>query len=362
MTTKVLFLFPRFYIGGVSKALSFVANKCAEADMNVYCISMSSQPETVHFNESISREIIDIKEMSKGLLRFYNRLSFMYRLRKRIKQISPDVILVFRADLVKAVVYDTIGLHIPIIGSERGNPLLYGNLLKNYRKVFERCAAIVYQTEAAKNVYDVATKSVIIPNPAVSHLGNSSVRQIRKGRNIVSVGRLSKEKNFIGLIKAYSKVYDKLSDRKLIIYGDGPQESELRSLVKDLHLEERIIFGGNVKDFTSMRDDSSIFVLNTLSEGMPNALIEAMIAGYACICTDCPIGAPSWLSDNGRRVKLVPVNDNEELANALVDIANNESKAVSLAYNASEIIEILHPDRIGEKWVLLIDEIKNESN
>lgn len=362
MKVKVLFLFPRFYIGGVSKALSFVANTCEEAGMDVYCISMTSQPKTIHLNDNIHREIIDIKEEAIGIKKKWNRVSFMYQFRKRIKQISPNIIIVFRADLVKAVVYATIGLKIPIIGSERGNPLLYGNLLNTYRKVFKRCSAIVYQTDAARSVYNIDCKSVIIPNPAVLRLNNFALHKNRVGRNFVSVGRLSKEKNIEGLIRAFALGKEKLTDRKLILYGDGPDEQNLRILAKSLRLEDSIVFAGNVKDFSSINDEASIFILNTLSEGMPNALIEAMIAGYACICTDCPIGAPRWLSDRGRRIKLVPVKDDKALADAMVEIATNEIRANELADNASEIIEILHPHKISNMWISLINEIIDECN
>ena len=148
-----------------------------------------------------------------------------------------------------------------------------------------------------------------------------------------------------------------LVGRKLIIYGDGPQEDELRNLAIKLDIKDDVVFAGNVSDFANQDDNASIFVLNTLSEGMPNALIEAMLSGYACICTDCPIGAPRWLSDNERRVKLVPVKNNQELGNALLEVALDEGKSKQLAQNALEIRELLDPKRIGNLWLGLINEV-----
>ena len=130
----------------------------------------------------------------------------------------------------------------------------------------------------------------------------------------------------------------------------------------ELGINNQVLFAGNVNDFTQQNDDASIFVLNTLSEGMPNALIEAMVAGYACICTDCPIGAPRWLSDNGRRVKLVPVKDDIALSNAILEIATNREMADNLAKNALEIKELLSPERISKMWLNLISEVINEHN
>lgn len=357
---RVLCLFSRFYTGGVSKALCFVANSCDEAGMEVHCVAISPQPETISLNEAIHRHIVDIKEDSRGVNKLFSRISFMLRLRKTIKKISPDVIIVFRADIVKIAVLDTIGLNIPIIASERGNPLLYGKHLKTYRRVFNKCTAAVFQTQDALNAYNVNCESIIIPNPAVTH-SNKKDNTTRNGTHFITVSRLSKEKNIEGLLHAYALAKKDLNGRKLIIYGDGPQENELKQIAVNLHLKEDVVFSGNVNDFTDQEDNSMFFILNTLSEGMPNALIEAMMSGYACICTDCPIGAPRWLSDGGRRIKLVPVRDDQALADALVEIANNPDLAANLANNAREVSDILNPDIISNKWVSLVTRISHDN-
>ena len=360
---KVLCLFPRFYIGGVSKALGFVANCCAAEGWDVYCVSMTSEPETIQLNKKVSRITIDIRENSRGIRKLFWRAVFMFRLRLKIRAIRPDVIVVFRGDLLKAILYATAGMRIPVIGSERGNPLSHGAKLEEYRRYFGRCAAVVFQTEMAREVYGLHVKSVVIPNPGISRTEKYSTIRSHEGRNIVSAGRLSKEKNFAGLIDAFAMSKGRLVGRKLIIYGDGPERDNLEEQIDRLGLKRRVVLAGNVKDFTSEVDDSGIFVLNSLHEGMPNALIEAMVAGYACVATDCPAGAPQWLSDGGRRIRLVPVSDDKALGEALVDVAADERLATTLRNNAKEIVEIIDPKRIGRMWTELIKEIaRGKSN
>ena len=75
----------------------------------------------------------------------------MIRLRYLIHKIRPNLIIVYKPDLVKALVYNTVGLHIPIIGSERGNPIEYGERSKLYKWAYNHCVATVFQTEAASN-------------------------------------------------------------------------------------------------------------------------------------------------------------------------------------------------------------------
>lgn len=358
---KIICLFPRFYIGGVSKALSFVANTCDNSGMEVHCISMTSQPETVYLNSRIKRYTIDT-EKDSPLKTFLSKFIFLFRFRHLVSKIKPDLIIAFRPDLAKAVQYSLIGKQVPLIGSERGNPMIHGDRLKQYRKVFEKCTAVVFQTEAAREVYDISVKTAIIPNPAVSRINGDKDNIIRSGRNLISVSRLSSEKNIEGLLRAFAMARDKLDGRKLFLYGDGPQQKELEKIALDLQIEKDVVFAGNVKDFTVQKDNASVFVLNTLSEGMPNALIEAMLAGYACICTDCPVGAPRWLSDNERRVKLVPVKDDYALSQAMLDVALDKEKAETLATNALEIKDLLNPERIGNMWLKLINEIINERN
>lgn len=358
--TKVLCLFPRFYTGGVTKALSFVANTCDEAGMEVHCVSMTSEPETIHLNDSIIRHIIDTERLNSIIKSYFYKFLFLFRFRKLLKQIRPDVVIVFRPDLTKAVLYSIWGMKIPVIGSERADPMIYGSKITKYNNVYNKCSAVVFQTEAARSVYNLSVKSVIIPNPAVSRNCVNSENRIRSGKNIITVSRLSPEKNITGLLFAFAQVKDQLQGRKLIIYGDGPQQKELIQLALNLNLKDNVVFAGNVKDFTQQNDDASIFVLNTLSEGMPNALIEAMLSGYTCICTDCPIGAPRWLSDNERRVKLIPIKDDKALSQALIDVTHDVDMAQSLAFNALEVRHILDPKRISEMWLKLINDVLNK--
>lgn len=358
--TKVVCLFPRFYTGGVSKALSFVANTCDNAGMEVHCVSMTSEPETIQLNKGIHRYTIDTERRESKIKYVIFKSLFLFRFRHLVSTVKPDVIIVFRPDLTKAVQYSLRGMKIPVIGSERGNPYVHGERLNQYRKVMTKCTAIVFQTEAAREAYNIDVKYAIIPNPAVYRVYEGKVRTIRSGRNLISVSRLSEEKNIEGMLRAFAMVKEQLDGRKLILYGDGPQQDELEKLACELNIDKDVVFAGNVKDFTEQDDDSSIFVLNTLSEGMPNALIEAMLAGYACICTDCPIGAPRWLSDNERRVKLVPVKDDKALSEAMVEIALDKEKAVRLATNALEVRDVLDPKRVGGLWLNLIKEVLDE--
>ena len=124
MKKKILFIFPRLGIGGVSKALAFVAETMYQSGYEVVCISLSAEKKTVRLNELI--KVYQINYLNRvSPLNFRDKIGLLYKLRKKIINISPDVICVFRVDLVRIVVTAIFGLKIDIIGSERENPYNY---------------------------------------------------------------------------------------------------------------------------------------------------------------------------------------------------------------------------------------------
>lgn len=352
---KILFLFPRLGIGGVSKSLAFVANAYTAEGHSVVALSMSNEPQTVNLSPSIKKEFLPLPSSRSRLFSLFLKLYWSIRFRLKVRHHKPDWIVVFRPDLTKAVMFSLLKMkHKPkILASERGNPKAYGERWKNYKSYYNKCTGVVFQTPQVQDFYSLSTSSYIIPNPAVSRLG-ASTQQRTLGQNIISVGRLSPEKNFEGLIQAFALCRPYLPESKLIIYGDGEHREVLAHLIKSLNLEEFVLMPGNVADFVALDDDAGLFVLNSLTEGMPNSLIEAMLAGLPCVASDCPSGGVAWLSDNGRRAKLVPVNDATALTTAIQEVFSDQSLRNSLIRNSAELDSLLNPEIIRERWVDII--------
>lgn len=98
------------------------------------------------------------------------------------------------------------------------------------------------------------------------------------------MGRLEKVKGHEYLIKAFAKIEDQ--DWELSIVGDGSERPYLENLTKVLNIDNKVIFHGHLRDFRKQLSEAKIFVLPSLSEGFPNALIEAMSLPLPCISTD----------------------------------------------------------------------------
>ena len=132
---------------------------------------------------------------------------------------------------------------------------------------------------------------------------------------IISVGRLAPAKNFSLLVEAFGAL-SKNFDARLIIIGDGPEKEKLISQVKESGLEDKIFLAGKIMNPYPWLKKSSVYVLTSLFEGLPNALIEAMACGVQLVSVDCPGGSKEVLM-NGALGKLVELNNPAALADAI---------------------------------------------
>jgi len=133
---------------------------------------------------------------------------------------------------------------------------------------------------------------------------------------IISIGRLTKAKDYSTLIKAFAKVRQQREVR-LVILGDGEERSSLVDLVRRLRLDNDVWLPGFVDPPYPYLARASLFVLSSIWEGFPTVIVEALALGVPVVSTDCPSG-PREILDNGRFGNLVPVGDVEALADAIL--------------------------------------------
>lgn len=251
-----------------------------------------------------------------------------------------------------------------IIISERANPYSYKPMLAFFLKSLSRMAdGYVFQTECARDWYaNVVNESpsVIIPNA----INSDFIRPHYTGEKqkiILGVGRLDSQKNFSFLINAFAMIADKFSDYNLFIYGEGEKRKSLERLICDLGLTSRVFLPGNVSDIASVMERSYMFVLPSNSEGMPNALIEAMAIGLPCISTDCPCGGPKYLIQDGKNGFLVPVGNVERMSSTIEILLSDTDMARKIGNAASDVKNTLSPYTIYSRWMNFIELVINDS-
>lgn len=165
----------------------------------------------------------------------------------------------------------------------------------------------------------------VIPNPVITPELASLAQQplshpwFQSGSPpvIMGIGRLTYQKDFPTLIRAFANVRQQLRCR-LIILGEGRDRAHYESLVTELGIADDVDFPGFVANPYAYLGRATLFVLSSRWEGSPNALTEAMALGIPVVATDCPSGPREILQD-GHAGKLVPVGDINHLAEAMIE-------------------------------------------
>jgi len=177
------------------------------------------------------------------------------------------------------------------------------------------------------------SKVSIISNPLdlemIHALANEQIRlpfNVNETPMILGVGRLTKQKNFDLLIRAFAKVSEAVN-YKLVILGDGEEREQLERLILELNLNDKVLLPGFVENPFSYMKQATVFVLSSRFEGLPNALLQAVAVGVPVVATDCPSG-PKEILDNGRWGRLVPVDDSTSMKEAILAGINGDIEAL----------------------------------
>ncbi|MEZ9899047.1 glycosyltransferase [Vibrio breoganii] len=170
----------------------------------------------------------------------------------------------------------------------------------------------------------------VMYNPAytqnIHHLAGEPVEHPWFGENyntIVSMGRLSSQKDFKTLITGFYKVYKIDPSARLVILGDGALRDELQSLIDSCSLSDVVSLHGFELNPYKYLAKADLFVLSSIYEGFGNVIVEALALNVPVVSTDCPSG-PSEILNNGEWGVLVPPSDPEQLADAIIRSLNQK--------------------------------------
>lgn len=180
---------------------------------------------------------------------------------------------------------------------------------------------------------------------------------------IMTAGRLHQEKGQQVLLRAVDElIHRRHRSLSLIIFGQGEAEVELRNYIHAHGLETFVLLPGFVTEPRDYYTQGSLFVLPSFFEGMPNALIEAIVAGLPALATTCPSG-PKEILDHGRCGTLVEPGDWLGLANAIEDAMDHpeawKNKA-DLAYD--RVLKMFDPQQGIGRLEQLLQEVAGSGN
>ena len=159
----------------------------------------------------------------------------------------------------------------------------------------------------------------------------------RDPRTITFVGRLDSYKGVNFLLEGFKELLSKVDNLRLIIIGNGPDESILKDKAKDLGILGFVAFKGRREDILTELYTTDIFVLPSLSEGMSNVLLEAMACGLPVVATS--VGGNSDLIKDRHNGLLIPPRDSMKLCEALLELLEDGDLAQRLGKEARNTVE-----------------------
>lgn len=347
---KILFYIGNLKKGGAERVVVNLSNNFAQ---NNDVIIVTTTKDSCEYDLSEKIKLVSL-ETEKINNKIKKNIKYIQRLTKIINTEKVDVAIAFLPEPSYRLLMIKNKINCPVIVSVRNDPKVeYKNILnKTLMKIlFKKSDGFVFQTKEAQEYFPkkYQIKSTIIANPVddnfykVKYIGINS-------KEFVTVGRLTSQKNQQFLIETFEKIVKKYDDYKLLIYGDGELKHNLQEYLLKHNLTKNIKLCGNTNNVAEVIKDKYAFILPSLYEGMPNALMEAMAVGLPCISSDCPCGGPRELINNHENGILVEVNSESEMFSAIEQLILSKETCLNFSKKSTETMLKYKNDVISHKW------------
>ena len=266
--------------------MSVMANYWAEKGWRISLLTFDdgSDPHIYDLHPAIMRRPLGIAGHSATPIQgVVNNLKRLRVLRRAIRESDPQAVLSFLTSTNILTVLSTLWLRIPVIVSERTS-LTHHRVGKTWkflrRWIYPRTTCLVLQTHDALAYFSAAVrrKAHVIPNPVTAppHLpaeqlagprrmhrqaqaGGGKVKSKQRGITLIAMGRLSQEKGFDRLLKAFAQISHKHPEWSVVIWGEGDLRPKLEAVRDELGLRGRVSFPGYTREpFEEMRAGRSV--------------------------------------------------------------------------------------------------------
>jgi glycosyltransferase involved in cell wall biosynthesis len=172
-------------------------------------------------------------------------------------------------------------------------------------------------------------------------------------RLVLSVGRLAAQKGHTDLLSAFALIAPRHPQVRLLIAGDGPERSRLETMIRSLGLDAQVRLLGHADDVWRLHRAAELFVLPSLYEGTPFAMLEAMASGLPVIATT--FGGADEIVEHGRDGLLVPTGDVEVLAQAIERALGDRSLRETLGAAARQRVRDFSKERMLDEVLAVLE-------
>jgi len=345
---KLFILIPSLEKGGIERSMSRLSRGLLDRGWDVSIISEKPSKESIsYFDERVKLLSLGssfINQNSNIIFSIFKNIFYYFKIKKYIKKYSPDVLLAVKNIPVSIFLKIILKNKFKLIIREAVNPkyssitqrsLLSRIFVNNLKKLlYPKADNIIAISEGVKqslvkNFNLDSSKIQTIYNPSADEkillLAKEDIdRDLISNRPlIVSIGRLTKQKDHITLLKAFNKIHSNI-DCNLYIIGEGSERRNLEKFIKNNNIDNKVKLLGYQSNPWKFLSKSNLFVLPSIWEGFGNVIVESMLIGIPVISSDCPSG-PREILNNGKSGKLFQVGDYNHLANIMEEIISSDN-------------------------------------
>lgn len=362
--------------GGMERILSIKANYlCEKLGYEVYIVTTDQGCRSNFFEFSNKIKFIDlsVRYLELEHIGLFKKVYLYYRKKKEHEKKMRDLLFRLRVDIVISMFERELSFLYKIKdGSAKVCEIHFSKFvrLQKFPKGIMKLISLVntYRDEFYAKKYDkfiVLTYEDLhywsnckniqcIPNPSIIRADKPA---ILKNKKVLAIGRLCYQKGFDLLITAWQLVHQQALDWELHIYGEGNLKDYLEKLIEDLNMKSCISIHAPNIDVKRLYQDSSIFAFSSRYEGFGLVLVEAMSCGIPVVSFDCKCGPKDIILDNYNGL-LVPENDVQSMAMALLKLISDENLRKQLGYNALLSSDKYTVDNIMSIWNSLFLSLK----
>lgn len=373
---KITILALHLGYGGVENAIVTLANLlCKKYDVEILSVYRLYNEPVFELNDKVKVSYIsNIKPNKKEMVYYFKKKNFNMFFKgialsaktgyvKYIKtafwlrKLNTDVIISTRT-IHNYLVSKFAPRNIKKIGWEHNH---HNNNKKYINSLVKSCKGLDYLVPVSKELEEFYHEYLGDKVINISNCIDKVPTKLSKleSKNLIAVGRLSKEKGFDDMLKLFKKLSTKYPDWKLNIIGDGMEKDNLLDLSKELKLGDKVIFHGyQNKDYiNNMLSDSSIYLMTSHTECLPLVLIEAMSYAIPCLSYTSAQGA-NEIIDNDVNGYLIENRNEEEMLEKISILIEDEKLRKKLGKKAKEKSKEYSGEVVLEKWSKLINKRK----
>jgi glycosyltransferase involved in cell wall biosynthesis len=359
---KVLLLIPHLGGGGAERVTALLAGGLSteKYELHLGLLTQASN-DGVTLPPSVQIHALGASRVRAGA----------FRLLRLVRRLKPDLILsgMFHLNFLVLLLRPFFPHKTSVLVRQNGTvsatsafegaPWMTRHL---YRLLYNRADRIICQTfsmaeDLAREMGVRKSRLAVLPNPVDvegvrNSIGLNPVDWNGSGPHLLAVGRLSREKGFDLLLRAFASVRTEFPDANLLIAGAGPEEAALKAQCHALGLDASVSFAGYVASPWAHFSGATLFVLPSRHEGMPNALLEAAAAGLPIVALPAS-GGLVGLVRHQPGVWLAPEISSEALADSLLTALRALRPGERFAY---PFVEEFRIERALQVYESLIDQ------